>query len=164
MPTIDETIEFIKQAHTGQTDKAGNPYYLHPVAVMGNLPAGVSEDVKHAALLHDVIEDTHFTRADLEARGYSKETLDIVELVTNSDPDLPYPAKIRKIIHSGNEGAILVKWADMTENTNPDRLAELPAEKAAYFRAKYGQPYRELTEAVTRLGYDVGNNAELRMI
>jgi len=34
MPKVDETIEFIKRSHAGQTDKAGMPYWQHPVAVM----------------------------------------------------------------------------------------------------------------------------------
>jgi hypothetical protein len=67
MPTVDETIAFIKRAHAGQVDKAGNPYWQHPVSVMGRLGPDATESEKLAALLHDVIEDTDHAAADLLA-------------------------------------------------------------------------------------------------
>ncbi len=156
MPTIETTIEFIKRAHAGQTDKIGVDYYLHPVAVMDNLPSGVSEDVKLAALLHDVIEDTEYTRNDLQEMGYSKFTLDIVDLVTKKpEGETSYINKIRSIIDSGNEGAILVKYADMRENTKPERLAKVGREVQARLKERYSIPIAMLTEAVKRLGYEV---------
>jgi hypothetical protein len=157
MPTIEETIAFIRdKAHAGQVDKAGKPYYQHPVAVMGNLPAHASLEVKLAALLHDVIEDTPYKRSDLEAMGYSKATLDIVELVTKqSHGEQPYIDKIKAIIASGNEGAILVKYADMKENMNPQRLALLDEQTREKFIEKYRAPLILLEQAVKKLGYDL---------
>ena len=156
MPSIEETIEFIKRAHADQKDKAGDDYYHHPVAVMGHLPPGVSDDVRLAALLHDIIEDTPYSRIDLARMGYSDATLDIVELVTKHSANTqPYSAKVRAIIDSGNEGAILIKFADMKENTRPDRLKKLEPELAARLQEKYRLPMLMLTEAVKALGYDV---------
>lgn len=60
MPSIDETIAFIRSAHVGQTDKAGAPYWRHPVSVMERLGADATEDEKLVALLHDVVEDTPY--------------------------------------------------------------------------------------------------------
>jgi hypothetical protein len=156
-PTVEETLAFIKHAHAGATDKSGAEYYLHPVAVMNNLPKNAPPEAKLAALLHDVIEDTHYNRARLEKRlGYSKEVLDVVELVSN-DPakPMPYPDKIRSIIDSGNIAAILVKYADMRENTNPARLSKLEPELRARLLNKYRLPLIMLTETVKNLGSDV---------
>ena len=88
--------------------------------------------------------------------GYSKFTLDIVDLVTKKpEGETSYINKIRSIIDSGNEGAILVKYADMRENTKPERLAKVGREVQARLKERYSIPIAMLTEAVKRLGYEV---------
>lgn len=131
MPTIDETIEFIKRAHAGQMTRGGDPYWTHPVAVMGLLPEDASDDERHAALLHDVIEDTATTYDDLRNAGYSDVTIEIVRLVTRKH-DAPRPSYkewIRSIAVSGNHGAIRVKLADNQHNSDPERIAKLQPEE-----------------------------------
>ena len=149
MPTIEETIAFIKQAHAGQVDKVGREYYQHPIAVMERLPDNVDDEVRLAALLHDVIEDTPYTREELAAMGYSERTLEAVDLVTHKPDDpRPYAEKIQAIIASGNRDAIQVKLADMSENANPERLALLDAAKREYFLGKYTAPLAALRAAL----------------
>ncbi len=151
MPTIDETIAFIEKANAGQTDRGGAPYDLHPVAVMRRLPADVDDEVRLAALLHDVIEDTPYTREDLAAMGYSARTLEAVDWVTQTPGDTrSYPEKIAAIIAGGNMDAIQVKFADMSENADPERLARLDAESRAYFIGKYAAPLEALKAALDR--------------
>ncbi len=138
MPTIEETIAFIQKAHAGQTDKGGNDYYHHPIAVMNRLPVDCDDEVKLGALLHDVIEDTPYSREDLSALGYTERTLAAVELVTQKPGDTrSYPEKIAAIIASGNRDAIQVKFADMSENSDPARLALLDEASRDYFLKKY---------------------------
>jgi (p)ppGpp synthase/HD superfamily hydrolase len=141
MPTIEETIQFIRKAHAGQVDKAGMDYYLHSVAVMNRLPSDADDELKLAALLHDVLEDTPYTRQQLSAMGYSNRTLDAVELVTKKPGDQrTYSEKINGIIASGNRDAIQVKFADVSENSDPARLALLkPAERNRLLK-KYSRP------------------------
>jgi hypothetical protein len=150
MPTIDETIAFIRVAHLGQTDKAGREYYHHPVAVMNRLPEGADLEVKLAALLHDVLEDTKYTRAHLRSMGYSNKTLNIVELVTQRPGDSrSYGERIATLIASANKDAILVKFADMSENTDPERLAALPPEVRKHLENKYTKPKQALANALS---------------
>lgn len=159
MPTIEQTKAFIKQAFGSKTDKGGEPYYLHPIAVMESLPETLKPidiEVKLAALLHDVVDDCGVSISQLEARGYTKRTLDIVQLLSKRRPDStidnrPYKEQIDSIINSGNEDAILVKYADMFQNTRPDRLAKSGARHR--LEAKYKEPMQELAEAVYMLGY-----------
>lgn len=149
MPTLDATLAFIEKAHAGQTDHSGAPYYLHPVAVMHRLPAGTDEEVRLAALLHDVIEDTRYTRTDLEGLGYSARTLDAVDAVTQMPGDTrPYADKIAALIAGGNRDALLVKFADMSENSDPQRLALLDADSRDYFIRKYAAPLEALRTAL----------------
>ncbi len=62
MKTLTElfalAVQTSKQAHTGQVDKGGNPYFLHPLAVASGVE---SIECKIVALLHDIIEDTGIT-------------------------------------------------------------------------------------------------------
>jgi (p)ppGpp synthase/HD superfamily hydrolase len=149
MPTIDETIAFIKQAHAGQKDKSGRDYFYHPIAVMQRLPEDADVEVRLAALLHDVIEDTPYTRAQLAEMGYSVRTLDIVDLVTHAEDDTrPYAARIQAIIASGNRDAIQVKVADMSENSDPARLTLLEPARREHFVQKYTAPLAALRAAL----------------
>jgi (p)ppGpp synthase/HD superfamily hydrolase len=55
---LNKAIEIASKAHTGQTDKSGNPYILHPLRVMMNFCADNDEVAQSCAALHDVIEYT----------------------------------------------------------------------------------------------------------
>ncbi|NND82174.1 MAG: bifunctional (p)ppGpp synthetase/guanosine-3',5'-bis(diphosphate) 3'-pyrophosphohydrolase [Gammaproteobacteria bacterium] len=68
-PAIDEIIKafrFAEQAHRGQTRRTGEHYIHHPIEVADTL-AELKMDSRSiiAALLHDVIEDTPASKADI---------------------------------------------------------------------------------------------------
>lgn len=75
-PRLQRTIAFADGAHSavGQMRKyTGDPYIIHPVEVCTILmmqadPVNVTEDMLHAAILHDVLEDTSMTAATLRQR------------------------------------------------------------------------------------------------
>ena len=50
----EKAIKIAVEAHTGQVDKGGNPYILHPLRVMLSLN---SEEERIVGVLHDVVED-----------------------------------------------------------------------------------------------------------
>lgn len=58
MSTLERAIAIAAEGHAGQTDKAGQPYILHPIRVMLRV-SGTNERI--AAILHDVVEDTPVT-------------------------------------------------------------------------------------------------------
>jgi (p)ppGpp synthase/HD superfamily hydrolase len=142
----EKTIEFIKRAHAGQVDKAGQPYHLHPMAVAELLPPDSDEDEYLAALLHDVLEDTEITETDLCDLGYSEKTIGIVKLLTRP-AGVSYLDWIRQIAASGNEGAIRVKLADNIHNSDPDRLAQLPPEQRSIAK-RYERSIRIMRDAL----------------
>lgn len=131
MPTIEQTVAFIRKAHEGQTDKAGKPYHLHPEAVAARLGADAPEDDRIIALLHDVIEDTETTAEDLTAMGYSDHVVKTVGMLSRpaTEPRPTYMEWVRSIAMSGNLSAIRVKIADNEENSDPVRVAALPPEQ-----------------------------------
>lgn len=72
-------------AHEGQTRKTGEPYILHPVAVASIL-ASMRMDYSSvaAAILHDTIEDTPLTKAEIQSR-FGEEIAELVDGVTKLD-------------------------------------------------------------------------------
>lgn len=59
----NKALRLAYAAHHGQTDKSGQPYIFHPYHLAEQMTDEVSICV---ALLHDVVEDTDLTFADLE--------------------------------------------------------------------------------------------------
>ncbi len=86
-PTADESLikdayEFAALAHNGQKRLSGEAYITHPLAIakiLAELKMDTSTIV--AGLLHDVIEDTHYTYEDIEER-FGKEVAQLVDGVT----------------------------------------------------------------------------------
>lgn len=149
--TLEQTLEFIKEAHAGQIDKGGHPYWMHPSSVMKRLPIEATDAERHAALLHDVVEDTDYTFDDLRERGYSEEVINILKLVTrDKSTGMTYIEWIRYIAASGNIGAIRVKIADNEDNSDPVRIAQLPPEMRDIIN-RYNRSLRILRNAYKEL-------------
>ncbi|MBZ0086714.1 MAG: bifunctional (p)ppGpp synthetase/guanosine-3',5'-bis(diphosphate) 3'-pyrophosphohydrolase [Thermomonas sp.] len=69
-------------AHAGQTRQSGEPYITHPVAVARILATlGLDVETLVAAILHDTIEDTPLTRADV-AKQFGETVAELVDGVT----------------------------------------------------------------------------------
>lgn len=150
MPSINETIAFIRRAHANQVDKGGSPYWLHPVSVMKRLPADATDDERRVALLHDVIEDTETTASDLLAMGYSKAVVDAVVLLSRPEGDSrpTYMEWVCSLAASGNKMAIRVKIADNEDNSDPMRIANLPPNERDIVR-RYERSLKILRMALT---------------
>ncbi len=72
-------------AHAGQTRKSGEPYITHPVAVAQVLAEqGLDVETLVAAILHDTIEDTPLTRAEVAAQ-FGETVAELVDGVTKLD-------------------------------------------------------------------------------
>lgn len=126
------------KAHRGQKDKAGQPYIRHPQRVA----ARVTGRAKTVALLHDVVEDTTVTLDDLAAQ-FPNDIVAAVDAITHrkGEPRHDYYRRV-----AGNELAYTVKLADIADNTDPQRLAELDADTRARLAAKYANALAELAE------------------
>src|SRR5579871_4509471 len=72
-------------AHEGQTRKSGEPYITHPIAVAGILAEmGMDAETIIAAILHDTLEDTSLSRAEL-AGEFGEAVAELVDGVTKLD-------------------------------------------------------------------------------
>jgi (p)ppGpp synthase/HD superfamily hydrolase len=105
---ITESLRIATQAHDGQKRSDGSPYIFHPIRVANN----VREELKPAAHLHDVLEDTKLTEATLR-EIFSTRTVDIVVLLTHK-PGESYVDYIKRIGEDAE--ATEVKLADLGDN------------------------------------------------
>lgn len=140
-PITRKALKIAKKAHRGQRDKAGRPYIEHPLNVaefMGD------EDTCVVALLHDVVEDTKVTMADLEAAGFTKAQLAALRLLTH-DKSVSYMDYIRRI--KDNEIARTVKLADLAHNLDLSRIPNPTVEDYQRLN-KYAEAQRILTTDV----------------
>lgn len=137
-----------ERAHAGQVDKIGVPYIEHVRAVAAGLVM-FGETAQMAGLLHDIIEDTKWTAEGLLGVGVPKPVVDIVQLVTKT-PGVAYLGKLKEIVRSGNETAVLVKIADNAHNSRPDRAQHLSTEQRNRLKSKYAAARDILWPAATR--------------
>ena len=124
-------------AHHGQFDKGGVPYIFHPIHLAEQMDDEISTCV---ALLHDTVEDTAVTLAQL-AKEFPKEVVEAVRLLTHAE-DVEYFDYVRAI--KENPVAVKVKLADLDHNGDPKRICNQGnAEKR---REKYAAARKILTE------------------
>ena len=134
-PTLEDAIILATRLHEGQVDKRKEPYILHPLAVMLE---GRNEKERIVGVLHDVLEDTKVTVVGLRTRGYSKEILDALEILTKRPEEKgDYLSFIGRIIKSGNKLARVVKIRDIKNNTKASRFPKNPKIKDWKRRYKY---------------------------
>lgn len=147
--TFQDTLEFVKMCHDGQY-YGEKPYWYHclSVAEYGRdfFDDDWSQDANIAALLHDVIEDTHYEESDLLEEGFSQNVVDIVVLLTK-DKNLTYEENIKKIINSGNRNAMMVKYADNYVNFTGDK-SNWNKNKKMKSQAKYAKSMNMLLVAL----------------
>lgn len=112
--TLEEEIKLAKEfcitCHGGQFRRDGwTPYHTHPFAVADAVP----DELKPAALLHDVPEDTGTTYYDLVQAGFSVRTTNAVLHLTKYVGET-YDDYIRRVLQ--NPDAVRIKIADMKHN------------------------------------------------
>ncbi len=79
---ISHAYDVAEEMHRGQLRKSGEPYLIHPMAVAEILAdLGMDEETIIAGLLHDVVEDTPYTKEEL-ARDFGDEVELLVDGVT----------------------------------------------------------------------------------
>ncbi|MHC1684741.1 MAG: GTP pyrophosphokinase [Clostridiaceae bacterium] len=119
---LEKAIIIATKAHSGQVDKAGESYVLHPIRVMLKLK---SEDEKIVGVLHDVIEDTQVTYDDLRKEGFSEVIIEALKRVTKIDGE-DYMDFVKRA--KENQISSKVKLADLEDNMDINRIAN-PTEK-----------------------------------
>jgi (p)ppGpp synthase/HD superfamily hydrolase len=118
MSTLKRAIEIAEAAHAGQKDKGGNPYIGHPMRVMHAVDL---EEEKIVAILHDVVEDTHWTLEKLRKEGFSETVLAAIDSVTKRKEQCETYDEFVKRAASNPIGR-KVKLADLRDNSDISRI------------------------------------------
>lgn len=113
---INIALSIAKKAHAGQVDKAGIDYIQHPLYVASQVK---TEQEKAVALLHDVLEDSDITAADLLAYGLPNEVVTAIQILTKKKGQ-SYQDYLEKV--KSNDLARVVKLADLKHNSDLSRL------------------------------------------
>lgn len=130
-----EAAHLARQAHAGQVDKGGNDYFAtHIESVVRIVREDLGGSIRDAvvAYLHDIVEDTDVTLADIDDL-FGAEVAADVDALTRRDSET-YAAFIGRVAASSKR-ARTVKLADILDHLNngtaiPDSLRKR-YEKAA---------------------------------
>lgn len=142
--------------HSGQTDKAGKAYFLHPMRVAMTCN---TDEQRIVAMLHDTIEDTGTTPEDLLEHGFPQEIVDAVVSVSRRD-DETYGQFVERC--ALNPIGRQVKLRDLEDNMDLLRLESIDGRMAARFN-RYLKAYRFLTDYIqSHSGQSKSEKAESR--
>ncbi len=133
---IRSAFDIAVDAHKDQRRKSGEAYVFHPIAVAKIVASEIGLDATSiaAALLHDVVEDTEYTLADIE-QLFGETVARIVDGLTKISK-MPYDGDVslqaenfRKMLLTLNEDirVIIIKIADRLHNMQT--MDSMPPEK-----------------------------------
>jgi GTP diphosphokinase / guanosine-3',5'-bis(diphosphate) 3'-diphosphatase len=159
-PKVDARLlqrgyDVAEERHHGQLRKSGDPYITHPLAVATILAElGMDTTTLVAALLHDTVEDTGWTVAEVEDE-FGSEVAHLVDGVTKLDKvkfgEAAEAETIRKMIvaMARDPRVLVIKLADRLHNMRTLRF--LPP-------AKQERKARETLEVLAPLAHRLGMN------
>lgn len=140
MANLGKAIEITTTAFAGKTDRGGVPYILHCLHVMHAVDG--DDELKCAAVMHDLIEDTDYTLDDLVKLGFSDRVIGVLHLVTHED-GVEYFDYVKLLAIS--EDARKIKMADLRHNSDIHRMKGL-REKDFERLKKYHHAYAYLRD------------------
>ncbi|MFZ3130148.1 MAG: bifunctional (p)ppGpp synthetase/guanosine-3',5'-bis(diphosphate) 3'-pyrophosphohydrolase [Desulfosporosinus sp.] len=134
---IDKAYRFAEVAHRNQHRNSGEDYILHPLEVAWILvELEMDEATIAAALLHDVVEDTSYTMADIE-KEFASEIALLVDGVTKLGR-IEYKSKVEQQVENLRKmflamakdiRVILIKLADRLHNMRTLKYHSLEKQK-----------------------------------
>lgn len=113
---LEQAIKIALEVHSGQVDKAGEMYLLHPLRLMFKFQ---TEDERVVAVLHDVVEDGEITLENLKLLGFSDSVVNAIDCLSRRKAE-KYGNFISRL--SINEIARKIKIEDIKDNLDLTRL------------------------------------------
>ncbi|TGN11706.1 RelA/SpoT family protein [Leptospira ilyithenensis] len=134
---IKKAFNVADRMHDGQKRLSGEPYIIHPLNVASILDElGLDERAIAAGLLHDVVEDTEYSKDDM-AGEFGDDIADLVEGVTkiseikSQSKETEAADNIRKMLLATIKDVrvMLIKLADKTHNVRTLKFQPLEKQK-----------------------------------
>jgi len=150
--SLKEVFAFAMKAHDGQKRKyTGEDYIVHPMAVSRMVSLYGGSLVQQAgALLHDVVEDTDHTLAEIDTL-FGSEVATLVEWLTDTSKPSDGNRAIRKAIDrkrlaEAPAEAQFVKLADLIDNSKT--IFVFDKSFAPMFKAEMALLVKDMTKVV----------------
>ncbi len=107
---LHKAITIACNAHQGQSSINGEPYILHPLRL---LIKAKSNEEKIIAALHDVIEKSSISLADLKNQGFDQNIIGSIDSLSRrrSESYVDYIARLMK-----NNISVKIKLLDLADN------------------------------------------------
>ena len=147
---MDAAARTARTRHRGQRDRAGKPYVKHLERIV-HAVAGESPTTQAAAWLHDAIEDTLLTRAEIAAQ-LGEKVASTVDILTRVKKEAVYREYIDRIITSKNRAALLIKIEDLCDHALVSTEMLVPSLARRYLKA-----LKRLTAVAHRRAASRGN-------
>ncbi|MGI6204717.1 MAG: RelA/SpoT family protein [Anaerovoracaceae bacterium] len=124
MDLISRAYDVAEKMHAGQFRKSGEPYIIHPMACAKTLAElGLDEATVAAGLLHDVVEDTEYTKEQM-TEEFGEEIALLVDGVTKlstlvaANKEIRQAESLRKMFLAMSKDirVLVIKLADRLHN------------------------------------------------
>jgi (p)ppGpp synthase/HD superfamily hydrolase len=126
---LESAIRLAAKVHKGQKDRAQKPYILHVMRVMMR---GTDLEEQLLGALHDVLERSELTVAQLAEKGFPAQVLKALEHISRVEGE-DYETYIDRVAQDGL--ALRVKLHDLSDKMDIRQLKELtPADIKRYNR------------------------------
>jgi len=143
---LSKAIGLAVDVHSGQYDKGGKPYILHPLHIMSFFL--YDNELASIAVLHDVMEDSDVTLYELNEYGFSGRVVSALGLLTHEKGISYISGYIAGM--ANNADAIKVKRKDLQHNSDITRLKGLRTKDFERLE-KYHRAFTVLGEMKRRL-------------
>ena len=138
----DKILDFVKERHAGQKDKAGDRYVNHIFRVyLASIVNELGFKCEVVALLHDILEDTDTTIDELKGLGIDDEIIESIVAITRNEEE-SYREYIVRV--SNNSIAKKVKILDLEDNMNIGRFIKHNLEIPKSLMERYSEALKFL--------------------
>ena len=107
---LHKAITIAFEAHKGQSSINGEPYILHPLRL---LIKSKSNEERIIAVLHDVIEKSNISLADLKNKGFDQNIISSIDSLSRRKSE-SYVDYIERLMQ--NRISVKIKLLDLTDN------------------------------------------------
>ena len=107
---LHKAIIIACEAHQGQSSINGEPYILHPLRL---LIKAKSNEERIIAILHDVIEKSNISLADLKNKGFDQNIISSIDSLSRRRNE-SYIEYIKRLMQ--NKISVKIKLLDLADN------------------------------------------------